>query len=102
MSPREFDFLLRDELAEQKERMLPAALICSVLANCHRDTDRRQDPYTPADFMPGAKSEEDEMREFVEAVQRGEHFEPDPESVEDFKRQIQTTFRNVVTAGAGR
>lgn len=47
--------------------------------------------------MPGAKSEEDEMREFVEAVLRGDSFETDPEDLESFKRQMQATFGNIVT-----
>lgn len=91
--------MLRDELAEQHERLVPAALICSVLANINRDPDRRSEPYTPADFLPGAKSEEDEMREFVEAVQRGDRFELDPEDSEAFKRKMQETFRNVASKG---
>ena len=78
--------------------MLPAALICSVIANVNRDTDVRSEPFTAADFMPGAKTEEDEMREFAEAVARGETFETDPEEFEAFKRQFTSTFRNVVVS----
>ena len=74
---------------------MPAAVICSVIANVNRDPDRRAEPFTPADFMPGAKTEEDEMREFVEAVQRGEKFETDPAALEQFKQQLHSTFRNV-------
>jgi hypothetical protein len=79
-----------------RERIYPAALICSVLANVNRDAEKRPEPFQPADFMPGAKSEEDEMREFVEAVQRGETFETDPHDLERFKRQMQETFGNIV------
>ena len=42
--------------------------------------------------MPGAKSEEDEMREFVDAIQRGETFEVDPEEMERFKREMDRCF----------
>jgi hypothetical protein len=103
-SPREFDLLLRDEHDQERERLVPAALICAVIANSHRDPDRRPEPWTPADFMPGAKSEEDEMREFVERVQRGDKFEIDPEAAESFKQQMQSMFSNVKPAGsdAGR
>jgi hypothetical protein len=63
----------------------------------NRDAERRPEPWQPADFMPGAKSEEDEMREFVERVQRGDTFETDPDDLERFKRQMMSSFKNVVT-----
>jgi len=37
------------------------------------------------------------MREFAEAVMRGDSFETDPEDLERFKHQMQSTFKNVVT-----
>lgn len=83
-----------------RARIYPAALICSVLANCNRDPDKRPEPWQPADFMPGAKSEEEEMREFVERVQRGDKFETDPEELARFKTQMRSSFRNLVTADA--
>jgi hypothetical protein len=58
----------------------------------NRDADKRPDPWQPAHFMPGAKSEEDEMREFAEAVMRGDKFEADPDEIDRFKRQMQDTF----------
>lgn len=67
-------------------------MVCSVLANINRDTDRRPEPYTTDHFMPGAKSDEDEMRDFVEAIQRGDSFEPDPDQADAFKRQMEATF----------
>jgi hypothetical protein len=66
-----------------------------VIANVNRDTDRKPEPFTAADFMPGAKSEEDEMREFVEKVQRGESFEVDPEEAAAFRRTMAATFGNL-------
>jgi hypothetical protein len=83
---------LQDEAEQQRERFLPAALICSVIANVNRDPERRPNPWEPRDFMPGARTEEDEMREFAEAVGRGETFETDPEDIERFKRQMEATF----------
>jgi hypothetical protein len=80
-----------------RERIYPAALVCSVLANVNRDPDKRPEPWQPADFMPGAKSEEDEMREFAEKVMRGEKFEPDLEAIATFKQQMRVSFKNVVT-----
>ena len=37
------------------------------------------------------------MREFAEAVARGDTFETDPEELETFKRQLTSTFRNIVS-----
>lgn len=75
----------------------PAACIQALLANIYRDPEKRIEPYTPADFLPGAKSEEDEWREFIELVQSGHKFEVDPEKVAEFRRQMTTTFKNVKT-----
>lgn len=66
-----------------------------MIANVNRDSDRKPEPFTAADFMPGAKSEEDEMREFVEMVQRGESFEVDPEEAASFRRIMAATFGNL-------
>lgn len=76
---------------------MPAALICTVLANIHRDPDR--DPFTIADFIPGCgkamKSEEEEMREFIDEIQSGKRFETDPEQLAAFKRSMESSFKNV-------
>jgi hypothetical protein len=66
-----------------------------VIANVNRDSERKPEPFTAADFMPGAKTEEDDMREFVEKVQRGDSFEVDPAEVENFRRTMAATFRNL-------
>lgn len=68
---------------------MPAALICSVLANIHRGED--VDPYSVEDFMPGSKgrkSDEEDMREFIEQIERGEKFEVDPEAMAKFKQSL--------------
>ena len=43
------------EAHEARERRADArfALVCAVLANCHRDPKRRSRPYQVEDFMPG-------------------------------------------------
>ncbi len=74
-------------------------MICAVVANAYRDPDKKPEPFTVADFMPGARTEEDEMREFVERVQRGDTFEVDPAEAAAFRRQMTMTFRNVRAAG---
>jgi hypothetical protein len=76
----------------------PAAMICSLLANINRDEERRPEPYTPNDFLPGARTEEDEMREFAEAVMRGDTFEVDPEQIAEFRQKMVTSFKNVKPA----
>ena len=47
--------------------------------------------------MPGAKvqSREEQLREWAEAIERGEMFEADPEETERFKREMESTFKNV-------
>jgi hypothetical protein len=75
-----------------RDQLLPAALICSVIANVHRTEDTER--FEPADFLPGAKTKEEELEEFAEAVLRGDTFETDPEELEIFKRQMMQSFRN--------
>jgi hypothetical protein len=81
-----------------RDRLWPAALVCSVIANVNRDAEKRPEPFSAADFMPGAKTEEDEMREFVEAIQRGETFATDPDELEQFKRSMHAAFGNIATS----
>lgn len=69
-----------------------------MIANVNRDSDRKPEPFTAADFMPGAKTEEDDMREFVEKVQRGDSFEVDPAEVDNFRRTMAATFGNLKPA----
>jgi hypothetical protein len=87
--------LFSEQQEIDRERFAPAALVCAVLANINRDPDKRSEPFTTADFLPGAKTEEDEMREFAEAVARGETFEADPEESAAFRRQMQASFGNL-------
>jgi hypothetical protein len=76
---------------------MPAALVSSVLANIHRPEDH--EPYTIADFLPGTparKSEDEDMREFIDEIQSGKKFEPpSPEQLAAFKRSMETNFSNV-------
>lgn len=68
-------------------------MVCSVLANIHRDTEKRRTPFVPADFLPGAKTEDDDMREFAEAVLRGDKFAPpSEEEMKAFREQLSTAF----------
>jgi hypothetical protein len=94
-SPRELGGLL-DQLTERdRRRMVPAAMICSVIANVHRDSEQRSEPWTIQDFLPGAKSKEEEMIEWLEALEAGDEPEPDPEEVARFKQQMKAAFRNL-------
>jgi len=91
-SPREIDGLLEVLSEGERRRMIPSALICSVIANAHRDEDKKPDPFTFEDFMPGAKSKEQEMIEWLEALENGEE-DVDLEAVEAFKAKMKATFR---------
>jgi len=90
--------LLEQDAERFKETLWPAALVCSVIANVNRDSDKRSEPWTPADFMPGARSEEDEMREFAERVLRGDKFDADPDAVRAFRHKMEAAFNNVKPA----
>lgn len=90
--------LFEEQATIRRESWMPAALICTVLANIHREADR--EPYTIDDFIPGAggrglKSEDEEMREFIDEIQSGKKFETDPEQLAAFKRSMETSFGNV-------
>ena len=65
--PRELDLLFEADADVARDAYGPAACIQSLLANIYRDQEKKPDPYTPADFLPGAKnSEEDDWRDFIE------------------------------------
>ena len=40
----------------QKRQDFRAGVVCSTLANIHRDEQRRPKPFTPEDFMPGEQT----------------------------------------------
>lgn len=48
----QFNALSEQYIQEQENQDLRTALICSLLANIHRDTKKRHKPYEPKDFMP--------------------------------------------------
>jgi len=93
MSPRELDLLIEADRELQRDRFWPAAMVASVIANVNRGKDT--EPFEPADFMPGAKTKEQELREWADAVMRGEKFEADPEAAAEFKKQMQASFSNL-------
>ena len=64
---------LAERFANEQEALdYRAALICSVIAEVHRDRKKRSKPYTPSDFMPKKKMKVEltgeQMREQVEAI----------------------------------
>ena len=80
-----------------RARLEPAALVCSLLAEIHRDPDKRDRPYTVSDFLPGdfessapidGKEANDEMKAFIDAIQRGESMEQTQESIEALKNSL--------------
>lgn len=81
----------RAKVARDEGRWLVAGLKAEIW-NVNLAADDR---LSAADFMPGRKSEEDEMREFVEKVQRGESFSIDPAQATEFRRKMEESFRNV-------
>jgi hypothetical protein len=105
-SPRELEGLLGAVSEREKRHFVPAALICSVIANVNRDPDQRDEPYTVDDFLPGAdgpKTKEEEMIEWLqhlERVESGEEEEEfDEEAMKNFRQKMQRTFKNLRSQG---
>jgi len=94
ISPAELSGMMEQASLRERRRFAGSAMICSIIANVHRDPEKKSEPWTPDDFMPGAevKTKEEEMIEWLEALERGEA-EDDPEAVERFKQQMKATFR---------
>jgi hypothetical protein len=81
----------------QLDRLAAAAAIQATICNTHNDWEKRPEGWVPANFMPGAKSERDELLEFAEAVARGDTFdEPDAVELERCRGEIEKTFSNII------
>jgi hypothetical protein len=87
----------RAKVARDEARWL-AATIRADLWNQNRDLENNR-PLTAADFMPGARTEEDEMREFAEKVMSGESFHVDPIEVATFRARLKASFVGINDAG---
>lgn len=93
-SAAEIDGLLeRIAFRDKRQRFMPAALVAWVFANANRDAESEAIPLE--NFVLGSdgpKTKQDEMIEWLEAIEAGE-YEEDPEAVERFKEQMKSTFR---------
>jgi len=101
VSPRELDAWFEQIELCDRAAYGPAALICSVVANVNRDPEKKREPWTIEDFMPGDhESDEDNMRAFAEKVARGESFADDPDALkgmQGLKNEIKSRFKNLKT-----
>ena len=61
MTPREFDRLLDRWEGDQERKDLRSATVAAIIAECNRDTKKRQRPFTPGDFMYSKKKNRDKM-----------------------------------------
>jgi hypothetical protein len=61
---REYDYLVQRYLREQEQSSYKVALVCSVIANCHKDP--KQKPFKPEDFMPRKPQTQKEQMQMVE------------------------------------
>lgn len=61
MTPREFDKLLDRWEGEIERADLRSATVACIIAECNRDTKKRQRPFTPGDFMYSKKKKTDRM-----------------------------------------
>lgn len=108
ISPRELDLLFQQQAEIERERWMPAALICSVLANLHRDPEKRHEPYTIADFLPADASEvrrddsevlDKDMRDFIDALARGEEPGMNEQQLQAFKAGMHSREAEYATMG---
>ena len=81
ISPAELALLFEQDAELQRDRCFPAAMVCSVIANAHRDREQKEDPFTPADFMP-VNAADQARREAEEAR------EPSKEEIEAWKGRL--------------
>lgn len=42
----------------ERQHLLPAAMICSLIANVYRDEKKQPKPFQPADFLPGEQQQQ--------------------------------------------
>jgi hypothetical protein len=98
MAPVALDALMeRAKVARDEGRWLAAGIKAEIW-NVNIDLEKHR-PRTAADFMPGAQAEDDEMREFVDKVQRGEKFEVDPRAVAAFRAELERKFSGINDVG---
>lgn len=38
--------------ARWRRELIPGAQVCALLANIHRDSKKKSEPFTPSDFLP--------------------------------------------------
>jgi hypothetical protein len=90
-SPREIAGFIEQLELEDRRRMAPAALVCTVLANIHRDPTTKPEPWQISDFLPDpdAKTEQEEWIEFADKVRRGEEFKTPPAEMDSLKRMFE-------------
>jgi len=55
LTPKEYSALVERYNNEHEWQNFRAALIASTIANISRDKKKHRKPFTPQDFMPGAK-----------------------------------------------
>ena len=69
LTPRQFQALSDRHEDAMRRALHPGAMVCSTLANLHRDPKKRPEPFTPADFLPALQIKADPERpKKIEAV----------------------------------
>lgn len=91
MAPVALDALVVRLQARERRADHRSASIIAAIFNVHRDTEKRPEPFEAEDFMRDGKrsrTDEDDMKEFVLAAERGEIEPPDPAALAEFKRDL--------------
>lgn len=60
----------RNQLKKDDYRV---GLVCSVLANIHRDRKKRPKPFLPADFVPGEKKSDGKATKWQDQLRLVQH-----------------------------
>ena len=100
LAPVALDALIDRLQVRRDEARWRTAAIRSDIWNVNRDLENNE-LLTAADFMPGAKSQAEKDREFVEMVQRGERFKVDPEKERRFRNTMKSTFADAADPQQG-
>jgi hypothetical protein len=63
MPCEEWGYLLGAWRERERRKLEGAAMICSLIANTHRDEKKKREPFTPADFLPPDPAESGKPKE---------------------------------------
>jgi len=88
MAPVALDALMSRSAIGDRKRLFSGAMVCATICNVKNDWEKNPDGWTPADFLPGARREDDTDR-FIREMESGELQKVDPRAMAAFKMKLQ-------------